>query len=110
MQRQTEYWGTVMMLHCIKFPVQQAAPDWPMWAPENTIFSLLNCGAKLVAAEEAGQSSPVIWLDIPHQSNWKALLSLPTQSSQNSPRMKSLKTHSVIPDKWLPALSNHTFT
>lgn len=57
----TEYWGTAVMFYCIKFPLQQAAPDWPMWAPENTIFPLLNCGAKFVAAVETGQFRPALW-------------------------------------------------
>lgn len=36
--QQIEYWETAVMLYCIKFPLQQAAPDWPVWAPENVIF------------------------------------------------------------------------
>lgn len=61
MQRsqQTEYWETAVMLYCIKFPLQQAAPDWPTWAPENTIFSLLElwgqtCGSRGSRAIQAG--------------------------------------------------------
>lgn len=61
------------MLYCIKFPLQQAAPDWPMWAPENTILSLLNCGAKLVAAGEAGQSWHLAGYSTPVQLESSAL-------------------------------------
>lgn len=108
-----------MMLYCIKFPLQQAAPEWPVWAPENTIFSLLKCGAKLVAAGEAGQSRPAfcIWLGTPHTPVQLESSAVPAHAQlPQLPQDGCLQAgwrvsrHTVIPDKWLPALSNHSFT
>lgn len=45
------------MLYCIRFPLQQATPDWLMWAPEHTIFQLLDCRAKLDTGETSQAST-----------------------------------------------------
>lgn len=101
------------MLYCITFPLQQAAPEWPMWAPENTIFSLLKCGAKLVAAGEAGQASILAFGWVFHTTPVQ-LESSPVPAHTELPELPQagwrVSRHTVIPDKWLPALSNHTFT
>lgn len=62
--------------------------------------------------QQGKQGSPGIWLGIPHHTSavGKLCSPCPRRAPRTPPKMESLKTHSVIPDKWLPALSNHTYT
>ena len=94
-----------------------------MWAPEHTIFQLLDCRAKLLPAGEAGQASTLalalgsgwvfhttrVRLDSPAVSAHEVLPELPRDGFLHTGWRASRHTLS-LPDKWPSALSKHTFT